>query len=210
MMGVGMSDLANLFNKYDCDKSKKHKYHEVYEPHFLPVKDKKINILEIGTFKGASTQAFHDYFPNAQIYTIDFFQRTKPENLPILNEERVHWLKADTTESTLPRKMRNEWGNIEFDFIIDDGAHWPMANLLTLKNCMPSLVEGGVYFIEDVWPMERMSFDQLNHPWLTGKPDRYNQLDNNQLLSEMDKYSIKRHDLRKKTKHPDSYIIALS
>ena len=51
-----MSDLANLFNKYDCDKSKKHKYHEVYEPHFLPVRDKKINILEIGTFKGASTQ----------------------------------------------------------------------------------------------------------------------------------------------------------
>ena len=37
-----------------------------------------------------------------------------------------------------------------------------------------------------------------------GKPDRYNQLDNNP-LSEMDKYIIKRHDLRKKTKHPDSY-----
>lgn len=205
-----MSELAKLFNRHDCDKSRKHGYEKVYEPHFEPRRNDEINLLEIGTFKAASTKAFHEYFPNANIYTIDIFQRTQPENLPILNEERVHWLKADTTIASLPQLMREEWGDIEFDFIIDDGAHWPMANLLTFKNCFPFLNEDGTYFIEDVWPLELMSFEQLRHPWLLQKQERYSQLDNNQFVSEITKYETVRHDLRKKSGHADSYIIAVS
>ena len=28
----------------------------------------------------------------------------------------------------LVRKISNEWDDVEFDFIIDDGAHYPEAN----------------------------------------------------------------------------------
>lgn len=206
-----MSELAKLFNRHDCDKSRKHRYEQVYEPHFEPRRNDEINLLEIGTFKAASTKAFRDYFPNANIYTIDIFQRTRPENLPILNDEKVHWLKADTTIATLPQLMRDEFGaNLKFNFIIDDGAHWPMANLLTFRNCFPFLTEDGTYFIEDVWPLELMSFQQLRHPWLLSRQERYSQLDNNQFVEEINKHTVVRHDLRKTSGQPDSYIIAVS
>ena len=55
-------DLKTLFDDYDCDKSSKHSYHEYYEKEFAHLKDEPINFLEIGTYLGASTQAFHDYF----------------------------------------------------------------------------------------------------------------------------------------------------
>jgi hypothetical protein len=43
--------LKELFNKYDCDKSKKHHYDTVYQPEFEPLQNESINILEIGVFK---------------------------------------------------------------------------------------------------------------------------------------------------------------
>ena len=52
-------DLKTLFDDYDCDKSSKHSYHEYYEKEFAHLKDEPINFLEIGTYLGASTQAFH-------------------------------------------------------------------------------------------------------------------------------------------------------
>jgi tRNA G46 methylase TrmB len=69
-----MSELLKIFDKHDCDKgSRKHFYNEVYEPHFEKVRNDPINILEIGVFLGESTAAFHEYFPNANIYGIDIF-----------------------------------------------------------------------------------------------------------------------------------------
>jgi hypothetical protein len=206
-----MSDLKNLFNKYKCDKSEKHSYHVVYEPYFKPRRNDPINILEIGTFKGASTRALHEYFPNANIYTIDLFQRTKAEDLDILKEERVHWLKSDSMSAGLPMSMKDKWGDVKFDFVIDDGGHWPMANLLTFRNCYPKMTEDGTYFIEDVWPMELMSFSELKHPWLVNDPERYSVLENNQFVSEINKHNtVKRYDNRKVTGCGDSYIIAVS
>ena len=202
-----MSELANLFNRHDCDKTRKHMYHTVYEPHFEKVREHEINLLEIGTYKAASTKAFYDYFPNAQIYTIDIFVRTNPDNLDILKKERVHWLKADTTIASLPTIMKDNWGDVKFDYVIDDGAHWPMANLLTFRNVMPFLSQDGTYFVEDVFPLEKMSFAELSIPWITDRPDKYNQLDNNAFIGELDNYHTTRHDLRKVTGYPDSYII---
>ncbi len=67
-----MSDLLKIFDKHETDKgSVKHFYNEVYEPHFETVRYRHINILEIGVFKGASTAALHEYFPNATIYGLD-------------------------------------------------------------------------------------------------------------------------------------------
>ena len=206
---IGM--LKELFDKYQCDKgTEKHHYYKEYEPYFESVREEPIKILEIGTFKGASTQAFHEYFPNGTIYTIDIFQRTKAKELKILQEERVEWLKADSMDASLPMKIKREWGDVEFDFIIDDGAHWPEANRLTFENCFPFLKEGGTYFIEDVWPLHRMNNQQLAHPWIQNRLDLYDMMEHYQLMDKLNEYSHKTYDRRKETKCGDTYIIAIT
>jgi hypothetical protein len=203
--------LKDLFDKYKCDKgTSKHHYYKVYEQYFEDVREEPLNFLEIGTFKAASTRAFHEYFPNANIYTIDIFERTDPNHLDILHKDRVHWMKADSMSSTLPQKIRKKWGDVKFDFVIDDGAHWPEANRLTFENIVPFLKDDGTYFIEDLFPMHIMTTEQLNIPWLVGKPDKYDMLKHNRLMTTLDSYNTKLHDRRKYTKKPDTCIMAVT
>lgn len=206
-----MSELKELFDRHGCDKSSKHGYEEVYDQYFHPVRNAPLDILEIGVFKGASTKALHEYFPNATMHCVDIFKRTNPEDLDVLQEERVRWIKADSMSGCLPDRMWNSWGSgISFDFIIDDGAHYPKANLKTFRNCFPFLKKGGTYFIEDVWPLELMTPRELDNRWLKENSDRYGQLDNNAFVSEISKHNVSRHDLRGKRGIPDSYIIAVN
>lgn len=203
--------LKELFDKHKCDKgTEKHHYYKEYEQYFESVREESINFLEIGTFKAASTRAFHEYFPNANIYTIDIFVRTNPEDLDILREDRVYWLKADSMDASLGTKIRNEWGDVKFDFIIDDGAHWPEANRLTFENLIPFLKDDGTYFIEDVWPMDRMNTSELSHPWLRKHSDRYDILKHNLFMSALDPYKVTYHDRRKETNCGDTYIITVN
>ena len=204
--------LKELFDKYECDKSLKHGYDTVYQKLFEPLQDKEINILEVGIFKGASTSALYEFFPKANIYALDIFVRTSAKDVKILREDRCHWLKADSTNPSVRSQIKLAFPNVRFDIIIDDGLHTPKANAQTFENLRPLLKEGGSYIIEDVWPLERMTSEQLQHPWLKRYPERYNNLDNEMFLTTLDKSGLKitRHDLRKKTSEPDSYIIELS
>ena len=193
--------LKQLFDDYECDKSSKHNYHEYYEKEFAHLKDEPINFLEIGTYLGASTQAFHNYFTKATIYTMDIFKRTKPHHLPILKESRVRWLQGDSTNAGLPMRIANQWGDIEFDIVIDDGAHWPEANELTFKNIFP--MTKGAYYIEDVFPLDKMQPTK----WTASQPDKYDIMKYYRFLDTLGEYTI--WDNRK-NKEPDSYIIKVT
>ena len=82
-------DLKEIFIKNKCDKATKHRYYELYQQDFDKFKNDKINILEIGTFKGESTNAWLEYFSQAKIYTIDTFERVQAKDLPCLEDNRV-------------------------------------------------------------------------------------------------------------------------
>ena len=203
--------LQQLFDKYQCDKGTlKHHYYKEYEPYFESVRNDPINILEIGTYKAASTEAFHEYFPNGTIYTIDIFARTNPKDLNILKSGRVKWLKWDSTDAALGKKIKEEWGDVKFDFIIDDGAHWPEANRLTFENCIPFMKEDGTYFVEDVWPMHKMSQAELSNPWLVRLSERYDMLKHMRFMTALDSYNTTHYDRRYETKCGDTYIIAIN
>ena len=206
-----MSELGDLFNKYGCDKTKKHMYDRIYGPALERYKDKEINILEVGVFNGHSTEAFHAYFPKANRYGLDIFVRTKATDLPCYKKDRTDYIKGSSIEPSVKSQIIKKFGNIKFDIIIDDGLHTPQANKMTFRYLSPFLKEDGVFFIEDVFPLEIMSLEDLKHPWLMRHPDRYNALDNNMFLAEIEKsgLKIKRHDNRKLTGEPDSYIIEL-
>ena len=194
-----MNDLLTLFDKHNTDKgSKKHFYDKVYEQHFEKVRYEHINILEIGVFKGESTAALHEYFPNATIYGLDIFVRQQPHEIAILNEERVKHLKADSLNPDVGVLIKNAWPDVEFDIIIDDGAHWPEANRLTFKHIIPFLKDDGKYFVEDVWPFDIMTDKQLADPWLLKDPAKYNRLAYANFLNEFLAYKTTLYDTREK------------
>lgn len=203
--------LGKLFDAYGCDKTRKHKYDRVYEPVLEKYKDEEINILEIGVFNGHSTEAFHEFLPKANLYGIDIFVRTRAGDLPCYQKDRTDYLKASSIDPSVSRQLIEKFGNIKFDVIIDDGLHTPKANMLTFRHLSKFLKEDGHFFIEDVFPLESMTMKELEHPWLRRHPDRYNALDNNMFLKEIEEsgMTITRHDNRKLTGQPDSYIIEL-
>ena len=194
-------DLKTCLDLNNSDKSFKHKYDTIYEPHLAEVRNNPINLLEIGIFKGESISAWLDYFPNATIYGVDIFERVKSEDISILDNVRVRWKECDST-----KHYPADWENIKFDFIIDDGLHTPEANKQTFANFSPHLSETGVYFVEDVWPLDIMTEEQLKQPWIRNKPE-YELNQYTSFLETIHDYGrCKLHDLRKETRKPDSCI----
>ena len=202
--------LASLFNKYDCDKAAKHLYHTVYAPELEKYKDAEINFLEVGVFKGASLRAWLDFFPNATFYGIDVFTRVDPKDIDVLKNPRVKWIKADSTKLAVISTIKEQWPGVAFDVIIDDGPHTPRANADTFGNLVPFLKDTGVYFIEDVWPIDIMSQKDMKNAWVQNHSKDLNILEMNYFLNKVKGYTFERFDLRLVTNQPDSHIIKIT
>ncbi len=202
--------LASLFNKYNCDKASKHLYNAIYAPELEKYKNEKINFLEVGVFKGASLRAWLDFFPNAMFYAIDVFTRVDLKQIDVLNHPRVKWIKADSTKLTTVSTIKDQWAGVKFDVIIDDGLHTPRANADTFGNLINFLKEDGVYFIEDVWPIDEMSSKDMNNPWVKNHSKDLNMLEMSYFLNKVKDYTVERFDHRLVTNHPDSYIIKIT
>lgn len=214
-MKTKFKNIGESFTYNGSDKQRKHRYGPVYEQVFKEAQERvqrPLNILEVGVWKGHGMAAMVDYMPDNNYYGIDIFTRIEPEDVPILNHEKVQWIKGDSTIDQIKAQIREAWGNIKFDVIIDDGAHWPSANMNTLKNTVPFLADDGTYVIEDVWPLDKMSIQESNHDWLRKHPDRYSWLDHQELLRTISSLNFdvwEQVDLRKETGEPDSYLYIL-
>lgn len=199
-------NLEDILTKHHCDKSTKHKYHEVYGPEFDPIRDDQLNLLEVGIFRGESFRAWVDYFPNSTIYGIDIFTRIQPSDIEdILGHERVRWAKANS----LITKIEDVFPGVEFDIVIDDGMHTPRANMLTFKNAIGSVKKTGAYYVEDVFPLDIMTEEERSIRWLLSKPDEYNLQRMKHFNNAISKYKQTHFDNREKSGEPDSYIIKL-
>lgn len=210
-----MSDMLDMFRKYNCDKGDSvqnpHYYHLEYEPEMEKKRNDPIKILEIGIWHGTSFNAWHEYFPNAEIYGIDIFSRLQPSDVPALSLDRVHYLKGDSTNAAITKQIADAWGaDIKFDFIIDDGLHTPDANRLTFNNIVPYLANDGVFYIEDAWPLHIMTMKEMEHNWIKSRSDSYNVFKMNMFLNALDNYNVEEVDLRKPSGLPDSYIFKVT
>ena len=210
---IGMRNLKQIFDRYKCDKgSGRHQYYQEYEIYMEKFRDKPIKILEVGTYKGASIAAWREYFSDDSIlYTMDIFTRLEADSIDVLKNDNVKWMQADSMGEDLPQKIKEEWGDdIEFDFIIDDGAHHPDANRLTFQNLYPFLKEGGKYFIEDIIPMHKMTDAELsNNSFITSQKDRFNDKTYKRWMDYMTDYSHKSYDRRKERVTLDTYIMVV-
>lgn len=217
--------LKKAFDKNRCDKGSQsiggHHYWKVYGPKMEKSYDEEVNILEIGIWKGRSMKSFHESFPKAQLYGIDIFTRIKPSEVDVLTYDRVHWAKGNSRDSESVSKIMKDWGDIEFDYIIDDGEHTPMANKETFINFYPYLKSGGLYFIEDVWKLDDMTMAELNFHWLTNRKNQLSPMLYKNMVECLEKQGeVKHYDLRSRdcivngvmkrppgSGNPDSYII---
>ena len=198
-------DLKEIFIKNKCDKATKHRYYELYQQDFDKFKNDKINILEIGTFKGESTNAWLEYFSQAKIYTIDTFERVQAKDLPCLEDNRVQWAQLDSTSAHCNNHFKNQ--GLKFDIIIDDGLHTPEGQRLTFERLFEFLKPTGSYYIEDVWMLDRNS--NMSHWWVKKHPNDFTIEKYNKLIESINSFKVTEFDFSSK-KIPDSFILKIN
>jgi hypothetical protein len=154
---AGMYDpLTRLAAKYRSDKGVTvfpfHAYSIHYSKLFERLRNKPINILEIGlarrTDRGAlgitcpSLNMWLDYFPAARVYGLDV------DDFSLVRMPRTTIFRADQGNADDLLKVVSQCPR--FDIIIDDGSHASYHQQLTLKTLFPHLSSGGYYVIEDL------------------------------------------------------------
>ena len=204
-----MKSLKELFDKHGCDKGTlKHRYDRVYAPALDHLNGKPFRMLEIGVFKGNSTEAFVDYCPQVDIVGVDIFVRVDVKSIPILNHSQVSACKCNSLEGPND-EFKSIVGRKKFNIIIDDGLHTHEAQRKTFENFIPYLKKGGVYFIEDVWAFDKMTNEEKQHYWLKKHGSAFSEEEYQKLLDVIAPYNVTYHDLREGY-DPDTFIIEVT
>jgi hypothetical protein len=153
--------LTRLAIKHGTDKWGRHFYTPLYHELFSKLRDRPIRLLEIGvggvvrtggynlkTAGGASLAMWADYFSSGQITGIDIAEKRLALN------PRVKCFQGSQDDPVFLQKVCDESG--PFDIVIDDGSHVPKHVVTSFHILFPSLVDGGMYLIEDMqtafWP----------------------------------------------------------
>lgn len=138
-----MKSLDELAIHFGTDKSSKgHSYTQYYELMLGGLRDKEVNLLEIGVDKGASLQMWDAYFNRALIWGIDIEDKSQYDGA------RIKTLVCDQSS---PDSLADLKANVpELDIIIEDGSHVGSHQFTSFVELYPHLKVGGIYVIEDV------------------------------------------------------------
>ena len=148
--------LDYLFHKYGSDKANVfklnqqtgHGYSIYYEKKLEPYKNKNLNILEIGSYAGASAAAFTKYLPKSKVYCFDVNIsnfKYKSKNIYVYGIDINNSKKVVKTLN----KIFSEQNFNQFDLIIDGGSHNLSDILMSLKFFFKYLKNKGLFIIED-------------------------------------------------------------
>jgi hypothetical protein len=142
--------LSELANNARTDKNTIHSYLPVYDTLFRGKKETATNVFEIGIFMGGSVKLWHDYFVNANIYSVDIIP-IKDVWEEIRNKERIKLGRFDAYDESF---VNTHLSNIKFDIILDDGPHTLLSMRKFIKLYLPLLKDNGILVIEDVQAIE--------------------------------------------------------
>ena len=168
---ININSLDELFYHYGSDKAdifkktenKGHGYSKFYKQKLEKIKNQKINILEIGSYAGASAAAFVKYLPKSNIFCFDI----NISNFKYKSEKiHVFGLDINNQKKTINilNKITNQYKIKEFDIIIDDGSHNLSDILIALKFFFKYLKKKGLYVIEDFkYPNYYSRNKNINH-----------------------------------------------
>ena len=149
--------LDELFTYYGTDKAKKvknpysknselfvgHGYSKFYEKHLEFSKNDNFNLLEIGTWYGASTASFCKYFPNAKIFGLDKNFKFKYKSKNII------FIQCDIRTKYGLEKLKSRIHGKKFKVIIDDGSHILTHIIKNIFFFINYIEKGGYFIIED-------------------------------------------------------------
>ena len=127
-------------------------------------------------------------------------------NVTILTHPQVHGCKCDSLKT--PTTEFKALAKDGFDIIIDDGLHTHEAQWKTFLNFIPYLKDGGIYFIEDVWPYDKMTNKQKQHYWLKRYSPAFSEGEYQKLLNAISPYKVTYRDLRTGY-DPDTFILEI-
>ena len=132
-----------LFKNFNSLR-KLHNYSNFFNENLKHIKNKKLNILEIGMEKGAGLASFYFYFPYSNIIGVD--------NNPFKNQyksTRIRNLYVDISSKKILKNLSKHL-DLEFDLIIDDCSHKLIDQILCFVENFKNLKKGGIYIAEDL------------------------------------------------------------
>ncbi len=138
--------LDEIGIKFNTDKSSKcHGFLEFYDKELTPLRNKKIKLLEIGIFKGASLKTWREYFTTGEIYGADISKDyiNQSKNIPGVHVSYLDQSKKQELVNFFEK-------NGPFDIIIDDGSHIISHQKITLEVGLKYLNPKGVFILEDL------------------------------------------------------------
>ncbi len=142
---IFMTDTETSLKSFDHHSRKHAGYFDVYEKHFRSLRDRELNILEIGIQYGGSVEMWRDYFPRSRITGIDIDPLCK-----IHSGKRISIKIGDQADPVFLSQFA------DYDIIIDDGGHTMNQQQTSFECLFPLLNPGGIYVIEDLhtsyWP----------------------------------------------------------
>lgn len=135
--------LNDIFDKHGTDKGRScHSLGDFYEPFLTGIS----RVIEIGVYKGASINAFGEFFgPSSQIVGIDI--------KPICTAPLLPNVSIEIGDATDPQFLQHVAGMLPggaVDMVLDDASHKVVDQLRTLEGLLPFVRPGGIYIVEDV------------------------------------------------------------
>jgi hypothetical protein len=121
-------------------------YLDVYDRVLWHLRNKPINVLEIGVLNGGSLEIWDKYFPNVlKILGID----VNPLCAELQYESsKIKVLIGDAASEQTREVIALESNS--FSLIVDDGSHQSQDVIKTFASLFPLLDSGGVYVVEDL------------------------------------------------------------
>lgn len=134
-------NFYNLANSCGTDKANHHGYHYIYPTFLSHLKNESFNLFEIGYFYGQSYRMWKEYFPKANVYSMDIcLDHIKNDDIVFkcdLSNEQEYKIITDKIQTA--------------HVIIDDGSHIPTHQLKAFDYFFNNLLlPGGIYVIEDI------------------------------------------------------------
>jgi hypothetical protein len=170
---INDTKLSQLANHYETDKGTvdslnlswgvhfpNHRcmhYTNTYEKYMESKKEEEISMLEIGVcdkrFPYASIKMWMSYFKNIDFYAVDNFWGHKVDDklddIKKLNNDGVNFIYADQGSFDDWDELNQLFPN-KFDFVVEDGSHWPNHMMVSLWKAIGVTKSGGYYFMEDI------------------------------------------------------------